>query len=539
MVAAIQTETAPTIPQPAAGEEYEHYVVRAHRDLMTAIPEPQERNNAVWSAWSAVHGDHERIRAGQNFPAERFSRRPDVCYFAEHETSKPGPDGQLVPMKYDVGELVSIMRNNNRRIADVDAYSTLIDRHTAAPGQPEFEKPKTLGFAGPYRLGMIGRVQPRFALFVDEYTHKAAASKLMDNPGRSVEVLTLRSTGEKYINPVAAISEAPRLPLPLQYAFGETEEGEVERYSFVAPDSYSLPGGGNTHITKFDATSPDASQTDPTNQEPTGMALSDEDLKRVVQAISSLAPFQWVMQQMQQEGQAQDPMAGDAPAGDPTADPGMQQPPGQPPAQPSKPPGQEQYMGNQYMGGMNLPPKPPQVPAMAQQFSVDADGNIDIEKFQAQFDELTEKYQAVSEDRAEVYSALEATNRRLYELERERSDAVRRERIRDLQGRFPHAVDTDHEFGRCLYSMGAEMDDDAFEDHMSDVEHYAAKAMPTTPMVPSGEMPGRPGNDVETARYAAQEAAEVRRLLNEFTNAGEQKTFNELKALARQNLQGA
>ena len=84
---------ATAAPQPQAGEAYEQYVTRAHRELMQAIPEPEQRNRIVWDAWSAAYGDPERDRATVKFSADRFNFRRDVCYFSEHQTARTGPHG--------------------------------------------------------------------------------------------------------------------------------------------------------------------------------------------------------------------------------------------------------------------------------------------------------------------------------------------------------------------------------------------------------------------------------------------------------------
>ena len=152
---------------------------------------------------------------------------------------------------------------------------------------------------------MIGRKEPKFALFADEYTRKDAAADLADRPGRSVEVLTLKANGRTYINPIAAISEAPRLPLLLQFSAEASHEGEVERYWMLAPVS-ALSGGGNTYLQQFDAASdPPPSQSNPgaggaspsnsaiPNQEPGSMPLTEQDVRQLVDAVLSTPPMQW------------------------------------------------------------------------------------------------------------------------------------------------------------------------------------------------------------------------------------------------------
>jgi hypothetical protein len=67
-----------------------------------------------------------------------------------------------------------------------------------------------LGWAGNYRLGLIGRKNPRWAIFQDEYHPPETAPLLDRKPQRSVELWNFPD-GRSYINPVAALSsEAPR-----------------------------------------------------------------------------------------------------------------------------------------------------------------------------------------------------------------------------------------------------------------------------------------------------------------------------------------
>src|SRR6056297_1601491 len=466
---------AAVAPQPAQGETHDQYVVRAHRESMTAIPDPKERNRVVWDAWDAAHGgDVERTRVDQIFTADKFDKRPDVCYFAEHETNSKDEAGNPIVRRYDAAKLGEIIRENNHRIADVDAFPTLVDRHTAPSGHRDPAPPRTLGAIGPFRLGMVGRLNPRFAIFGDEYSKKEAADELASRPGRSVEVLTLKTNGSSYINPVAAISEAPRLPLPVQFSFSGEEDGIVERYAAVAPYSAvapAFPGGMNTDVKKFDFSSPGSGDSDPSQSQESGQMLQDQDIKQLVDAIMATEQMQWVSQQMN---------AGGTPAGG--AGPSGGQPPAPAPQQPND------------------------------QFTAGA-GNSQPE---------------LIEDLAETKS-------RLARMEVEKADAVRSSRLRELAGRMP-AVDLDEELDRCLYSRGASMDDDSFDVHFDMVERYAAKAIETMPMVPDGEMPQRQPGERETAQYQVQESQVIRTLANQYANEGVTKTYSELKAEAKQQL---
>lgn len=269
--------SAASLARPQQGESYEDYVCRAHLALLPSIPEPAERNAAVWGMWEQTNGDAERDRAAQRFSADQFDRRPMVPLFVEHQKVNQAADGSESVTHYNVDELKKIIRENNFRIADTDAYTGLVDRHTVPSGSRDPMPPKTLGYVGPYRLGMLGRKHPRFAIFADEHHRKDRADVLADRPRRSVEVLKLRANGRRYIDPIAALAEAPRLPLPVHsYAADSDETLVAERYSAIAPhagpyglvsdveidlfegmaaaiggDAGGSPGASNTYVPKF------------------------------------------------------------------------------------------------------------------------------------------------------------------------------------------------------------------------------------------------------------------------------------------------
>jgi len=315
-------------PHPLPNETREDYSVRAHQATMAETPDPNARNRQVWDAVDMYFGNEDRARAEAHFPPEQFEHKRDMCLWFEHETEVAGPNGPEVK-KNDVNRIKAIVRENNARIADTDAYSAIVDKHTKPNGERDPLPPRTIGFAGPYRIGMVGRIAPKFALFADEHRRRDEAATFRDRPRRSVEVLTLRANGRSYIDPIAALSEAPRLPLPVQYEPGES--GIVERYQadavYADVDRYegegAMPGGSNTYLPgsgfagkkqRFDASSDYQTDDDPEN----GSMLGPEDLNQIITALLSTPQMKFIEQMMQNGGQvpAGDPnggMAGQAP----------------------------------------------------------------------------------------------------------------------------------------------------------------------------------------------------------------------------------
>jgi hypothetical protein len=368
---------------------------------------------------------------------------------------------------------------------------------------------------------MIGRIEPKFALFADEHRRKDAAQIFRDRPRRSVEVLTLRANGRSYIDPIAALSEAPRLPLPVQYQPGES--GIVERYQadpvYADVERYegAMAGGSNTYLPggfekkRFGAMSDDQQSQ---QSESGSMSLGPEDLNQIITALLSTPQMKFIEQMMQQQGMGGDMNDGQAPA-DPMG--GQMPPVAGPPAPPTPPPGspppaggppaKEPYIAPMLAaaGGMMAGSvmKNSAGGAMANRYSA-GDGDHDRELPE---DDMTEQYAALAESHRNTLEEVSALRRIVADLKMSEADANRKMRISGLAAKYPHMVDASDLESRCLYSAGSVMSDSDFEDHVEIVETYAAKAPGisiSTPMVPGGEMPSSVRTQtVEQAQYDA------------------------------------
>lgn len=511
---------------------------------MAEIADPNARNREVWAACDRYFGDPERERAEQHFPAEQFEHRRDMCLWFEHETETNGPDGPVV-RRNDVNRIKAIVQENNARIADTDAYSAIVDKHTKPNGERDPLPPRTIGFAGPYRIGMIGRIAPKFALFADEHRRRDEAAIFRDRPRRSVEVLTLRANGRSYIDPIAALSEAPRLPLPVQYQPGEG--GVIERYQadpvYAETERYegAMPGGSNSYLPgggfaprkqRFDALSDDEQNAE--TPESGSMALAPEDLNQIVTALLSTPHMKFIEQLMQSQGGSAD-MGGEQPGGSQQA-PGQQAPgqqaPGQQfgspaPAAPTKEPYVAPMVaaGAGMMGGM-----------MANKFSAD-EGGADRE---IEDNVMPEQYAALARSHGKSLEELAALRRIVADLKMKEADATRKMRIAGLATKYPHMVDAGDLEGRCLYSAGSTMSDDEFDDHVEIVESYAAKApgiTTSTRMVPGGEMPGSVASQtVDQANYEADLSAAVVEIYTASLSTGKPISEDEAWAKAREQV---
>lgn len=550
------------IPTPQPSESQEDFVVRAHYALMAAIPEPMERNRRVWESWEANRGDVERERADRLFSEEQFSHKRDVCLWHEHEAQTVDATGQPVIRNNDVTRLAAIVRENNLRIADTDAYTALVDKHTLPPGMDDRgkEAPKTIGYVGPYRLGMIGRVTPKFAIFADEHHRLDRKDVLSDRPRRSVEVLTLKANGRSYIDPVAALSEAPRLPLPVQFSAASADDIEVDRYQaesvaaypFAYVDRYegegggdaggSYAGGGNTYLPGADVgrrkqtQQYDADGNDPQNVESNSM-LQPEDLKQIADAIMSTPQMQFVTQLMQQQdGGVGDPNSPDSDQGmgeDPTgaggpppagAAPGG--PPAPPAAAPPAPPAPGQPAPAQKEPYMQQPP--------AQRFSANESDEYELE---SDWDDSgSENYAALAESQRNLMERYAELSSRNAALEARAVDADRKTTLNELYSAHPHMVDLESEIERCCYSAGSTMDDEQFEAHCELIEQYASRAPAISPLVPGGDAPAQRSDRLRQEQYKAKISQRSVEIYTAALSAGNHKTADECWTEAEQEI---
>ena len=573
--------------QPSAGETEDRFVIRVHRLLLDRVPEPDERNQLIWDAWDQAHGQSlAALRAAKVFgDTMRYAHVPAVCYFTEHETT----DGQGNLRKYDLPAMVRITRTCNERIADFDGFAPLTDGHTPNPDDPDQTDPPVVGYAGPYRLGMIGRLKPRWAIFADEWHYRDMAAQLERKPRRSVELWTFaHDPAHMHFDPVAVLgAEAPRLSLPSRYRAQQLHGVSVVRYSCEA--GACLPGESNTFVrggartkTKTRYAPSGAGDTPPLpfSGEPT-MPFSNEDIGQILSALQELPQFQFLDQLMQQQQQGAgagdaapvDDMAGEASADDFGGDddlsdlqdllidePGDDQPaPG--PDGGDEPPvaaeGDEPEEKNTPAALAALGPAlagagraavaaaPKALPALGRAAMHPATIAGSAGYLGARAGAKRNSLKA-SGQTADKYSRLKSAHNalvqehgrlanRLQVVERERTDAERVAALQNLSSQYPDFIDLDAEFAATLYSRGASMGDKAFRSHVGQVEKYAHKAAMVSRTqasdIPRGEV-SRPAS-ATTDKYAARLAKEAVRIHTAAINAGKDGfTWEEAKAQA-------
>ena len=203
----------------------------------------------------------------QTHDEEDFEVFPDVPVFKEHVAD----DGLI----YDKAQLEAIVDKCNSRIADTGDYAGVTLGHT--PDDSEGKQPPLIGFAGPYRLGVVGEQDPKWAILGDFRIFHEDVKAYRKHPRRSVEIWKEETPDgiEIHFDPIACLSGvAPKLDLGLVYA--KSRHGQKpERYEM------STPGGTNTFIPTTDG----SRKKKPERNNKEQNMLSPEDLGQITEAL--------------------------------------------------------------------------------------------------------------------------------------------------------------------------------------------------------------------------------------------------------------
>ena len=495
------------MPTPEPAESYEHYTIRAHKALMSAVPDPDERNQLVWSTWDKVRGQRpEEQVALSKFTADRFERSPGHCSFIEHDTVDR--DGN--PRKYGVRELAKIVREHSTH--ERNGYFPAVTAHHT-PDDPDGKQPDVLGYSGLQRLGMFDRENPKWGIFSDEFHRIDAKDELARKPYRSVELLRFKD-GRMRFHPIAAVgAESPRLLMPTKYTQGKydllnIDGATVEKYTVAA----AYPGGGNTFAKK------------PVKYSTEGDAQMPE-VAEIMAALQQTPQFQFLTRMMEEYEAEQAAAANPTgmPPADPTA-PAPGAPPAAPPAAPAPTPAAppaddlDDLLGPDDSKPDAPPPadKPPEKNTVANNPNV-----VSVEKYNA------------------LHSALSKQSERLVALERSAADANRQQKLTELAHKFPAVVDLDEERTLCLYSLGSQLSDEQFNAHVATVEKYGQR-FEDSAMIPRGELPDRHIARTDTEKYEARLAEEMVKYHSEVARRENRHAKpEECEAEAKKRLAGA
>lgn len=288
----------------------------------------------------------------------------NVPVFAEHETTTR--DGRT--LKFGYAELQAVADRCNRRIQETGDYAALSIGHNPEPeaklrGAPP---PKTVGYAGPFRVGTINGADgaQKMAILADLHYFKDSWDEAKKYGRRSAELWVEDRYEEMFLDPIALLgAETPRLDLGLVYSKWHPGK-QILKYAAACPGPF------NAHVPTQKEYGMDQS-----GQIPGDANKAQPDLiKGIVDAMCALPQWQFLeslMAEKEAEGQTDQLMPGMPPAapgmtdsvGDAQAGPPGAMPPAAGGPQ-SNPPSSPTSAAPSPPGSPGMPPAagPPQAP---------------------------------------------------------------------------------------------------------------------------------------------------------------------------------
>jgi len=437
--------------EPLENETQPQFAIRFHESMADEIPDTVKRNRACFEAWEQAGGEDPTISelVESRFTPDQYKRLQNVALFHEHEVPEQEIEGKKIPaQKYGRDELAEMVDGMNDRILDHDEFSPITRGHTEqkSDGKPgDRRMPEVLGFAGPYRLGMIGRKQPRWAIFGDEYHSMDAVPELKKRVGRSPEVWRYSRMRDRFFYPIATLGEEmPRLNLPpAHYSRRSADESPV----FVECYQATFPGGANAFVPSFNASSdgrkPMADQYSAGAQgSGSGTPLTGMTLEELMEAWLETQPMQFIFGLMRQSGQSGQPNPAIPNQIPPDPNAAAAPPAGSDPANvggdPSAPMAPPSPAGNPSVPAVPIPPQPaaaaipaqsPGVPPINEQKDKDNYSRVTFEALQEQ---LVLSRSAISE----LNQKLQEANSRIAEIDAEKTRLDRYSRLEKLKADY-------------------------------------------------------------------------------------------------------
>lgn len=577
-----QTLDISKAPDPWADESVEHYCVRAHKALLKEIPSAEERNQIIWQAWREHKGEtpEEKI-AAEKFAADRYARSNGHCSFVEHKTV--GKDGQ----KKEIGlkNLAAIVRQHNAEIRDLAHFPALTDGHT--PDEQGGKEPAVVGHAGPFRLGMVGNENPRFAIFQDEHHRLDSADVLSRKPFRSPELWTFKATGIQRFHPIAIVgADAPRLQMPAKYTADheaqecgrfqefEYEGADVERYTINAVcadvEKYdagcgAMAGGSNTFV-KGQRDDYSAAGTTPPDQlrDLMAMILETPQFRYLTkkmeeeEALAGAGPGEGQMPGMPDQAGQMEPadglgadeglndLGGDVAgnlSGGPEDDTDLEDdgdlPSGPPDTSDLDDLTGESLAGKSKETNSPTPPKDKKG-ASKEKHSMASNPNIvTVEKYteladkHSELEKYTEKLKTAHEELIGDHKKLLD---RVGAIERTSADSARKAQLEGLAEKYT-AINLDDECKKCLYSQGSSMSDEAFVERVKMITEIG-ESFVNSPMIPRGSLPERytERRSADIEKYEQRLAEEAINYHTEQMALGQNVPYDTCKAEAKKRL---
>ena len=255
------------------------------------------------------------------FPDSDFVCFPNIPVFAEHETT--ARNGRR--LRFTRVELEQIAERCNRRIYETGDYAAITIGHTPDPQAAAggaVQQPEIIGFAGPFRIGLIGAAggRQRYAILCDFHVFREDAGKIRKYPRRSPELWLEERYADMFLDPIALLgAEPPRLDMGLLYA--ATVHGRHrEKYTAVAPAAANVfvptdeSVRGTSTPRRQSYAADDAPQAGGASKPGAKSMLSPEDIQQIVDAIEAQDWVQQVKAMLASQGagaNSDDPLPGD------------------------------------------------------------------------------------------------------------------------------------------------------------------------------------------------------------------------------------
>lgn len=236
-------------PVPMLGETQLQFFLRASRALKQSIPSINQRTLKILEIWKKSANDQDlRSKASAAFPADKFAHFGPRCIFLQHTipaipASEDGSRDAIEEIKYGQEEIQQLVDFANYRIRNSGTFSAISDGHTPSKleksnGAPD---PEVLGYTGPFYLGLLGDIDPVWAIYADEWVHTQDVDRFMKLQRRSPEVWAYEPMESRTMDPVAALGAVtPGLDSGMNPYCRASDGRMVMKYSAA-----TLPGPNN------------------------------------------------------------------------------------------------------------------------------------------------------------------------------------------------------------------------------------------------------------------------------------------------------
>lgn len=232
----------PVALMPRTGESQREHFNRVMSLLESQLPSVNRRTLAVLELWNESPAAQAiRAKALRQFPVARFKHFSPRCIFLEH--TLPADEMGRPEQHYGEQELEALVLWANYRIENADSFTAITEGHTPTreeliSGQP---MPDVLGYAGPFFLGRHGDVNPRWAIYAEEWIYRTDLDRFERRQRRSPEVWINEPLSRRTMDPIAALgAETPRLDCGLNPYCRPSDGQTVLRYSALAPRESDL-----------------------------------------------------------------------------------------------------------------------------------------------------------------------------------------------------------------------------------------------------------------------------------------------------------